>query len=63
MDDGSSDGGLDALRDLRDPRLVLVRHTRRWQITALLVLLLPAKVTGRFLRWRLQRSAVFAGGI
>jgi glycosyltransferase involved in cell wall biosynthesis len=33
-----------------------VFYTRRWQLTVVMALLLPAQVTHRFQRWRLQRG-------
>lgn len=34
-----------------------VMHTRRWQLTLLMSLLVPARLTGRFQAWRVQRGA------
>lgn len=34
-----------------------VFYTRRWQLTVLMALLLPARMTERFQRWRVERSA------
>lgn len=33
-----------------------VYYTRRWQLTVLMAILLPARVTERFQRWRVQRN-------
>jgi hypothetical protein len=43
--------------------LVQARHAaggRRWQITALMTLLMPAQVAGRWQKWRVRSTDTFA---